>query len=1150
MPVACLPGHPVRSLFAGPGLAQRVIALVILVLAATARADTPPAAAYAGGSGTEPDPYQIATLAELRRLSETPADWSAHFRLTAFIDALDTATWNGGLGFSPIGSSGQPFLGSFDGQGFAIAGLTIARPSEDFLGLFGRTGGDSIIEDLLLEDLSVTGKDFVGGLAGLLDTDTRSVGVWGRIAGDTFVGGLAGYLSQRSVTDSYTVTTVTSDADFVGGLIGAICCNASVVSTYAAGAVAVAGGSNVGGLLGSNDGGTVTTSYWDTDASGLASGVGSGDATGVTGLTTAEMTQAVAFAGFDFANTWTIVEGVTRPYLPGQELPAAVAYAAGDGTAGNPYRLSTLSELRRLSETPSDWSSHFVLTADIDASATADWNGGAGFAPIGRFSAPFLGSIDGRGFAITGLTIDRPSELAVGLFGYAGAGAAIDDVHVIDADITGGSGVGGVVGTLFSGGITASSADGDVAGTAGVGGLVGSMSEGEIESSHSAGTVSGIANGIGGLAGAIGSGGLVKSSHATSTVKGASQVGGLIGSLQQADVASSYATGPVNGTDYVGGLIGRSSSPSSVTSSAASGAVTGSGFYIGGLVGYWPVGTIASSYAAGPVRGDSNVGGLVGSLAPVSAIVTSSYASGSVSGGTNVGAFAGDLAGGGVSDSYYDTDTAAGVAAFGQGTSAGVTGLTSLAMTRPAQLNGFDFTTTWTIVEGITRPYLPGQEVPAALAYAAGDGTAVAPYQLSTLSELRRLSETTSDWDRHFVLAADIDASNTRVWHGGLGFSPIGSRVLSPLVGFRGSFDGKGYVISGLVIDRPGTGSSAGFFDSLGVFNLPQGSGVGDVRYLQLEDVRITGDYVGALAARVESSGSITTSRATGRVSGYVAGGLVGLNAGSLASSHAAASVYARAEAGGLVGWNGRSGKVTFSYATGSVEGGSRTGGLFGRVEELDRGGNIASSYAANRVAGPFVGGILGFLATSTSATGVSSSYWDTELSGVLEAQGPSSGLTTDGATGLTSDQMLRSASFDSGFGLGSEWDIIEGFTRPFLPWQAQVSRTPPPNPPQVVDTVVGYNQVTLTVAPSGDSTVSGYVATCVDGGGDDFVGRSTSTRITVSGLTNGVAYTCTVVAINATDYLTSAPSDVTPSLIPDDSGARLITILGPLLLD
>jgi hypothetical protein len=70
-------------------------------------------------------------------------------------------------------------------------------------------------------------------------------------------------------------------------------------------------GRNTGGLVGNVADGTVSNSHWDTQTSGQSSSSSGGG----TGDTTAAMQQQATFAGWDFANTWRIVEGSSYPLL-------------------------------------------------------------------------------------------------------------------------------------------------------------------------------------------------------------------------------------------------------------------------------------------------------------------------------------------------------------------------------------------------------------------------------------------------------------------------------------------------------------------------------------------------------------------------------------------------------------------------------------------------------------------------------------------------------------------------------------------------------------------------------------------------------------------------------------------------------------------
>ncbi len=144
--------------------------------------------------------------------------------------------------------------------------------------------------------------------------------------------------------------------------------------------------------------------------------------------------------------------------------------------------------------------SRYVLGADIDASATASWNGGAGFLPI----ANFRGTIDGFGHVITNLTINRPTTNYVGLIGATGSsGATIRNLGLELVAITGQGYVGSVGGYFQGGSFSNVYATGSVAGTSTyIGGLVGNSMATMIDV-HTDVAVSGSAAGIsiGGLIG-------------------------------------------------------------------------------------------------------------------------------------------------------------------------------------------------------------------------------------------------------------------------------------------------------------------------------------------------------------------------------------------------------------------------------------------------------------------------------------------------------------------------------------------------------------------------------------------------------------------------------------------------------------------------
>jgi hypothetical protein len=307
-------------------------------------------------------------------------------------------------------------------------------------------------------------------------------------------------------------------------------------------------------------------------------------------------------------------------------------------------------------------------------------NDGQGWQPVGTSDVPFTGTFDGQGYVIEELFIDRPDESSVGLFGSIYG--TIEDVGLLNVDVTGHSEVGGLVGYSEGGNVSNSYATGSVTGKENlsgnewsVGGLVGEMYMGTLSNSYSTCSVNGDFS-VGGLVGENDGTGIVSDCHATGNVNcNFSDAGGLVG-YSEGTVSGSYSTGNVSGSNDVGGLVGDNYYDIVVDNCYSTGSVTGYES-IGGLIGYNDDGDVTNSYATGSVSGDYDVGGLVGDLVygTVSGCyaigdvagssdrigglvgehdgaVEDSYSTGSVTGNNDVGGLVGDIYGGTVSSSY------------------------------------------------------------------------------------------------------------------------------------------------------------------------------------------------------------------------------------------------------------------------------------------------------------------------------------------------------------------------------------------------------------------------------------------------------------------------------------------------------------------
>jgi filamentous hemagglutinin family protein len=682
-------------------------------------------------------------------------------------------------------------------------------------------------------------------------------------------------------------------------------------------------------------------------------------------------------------------------------------------------------------------SGNYALGSNIDATATANWNGGAGFTPIGNQSTNFTGSFDGLGHTISNLTINLPSTNDVGLFGYAGSGSIVQNVGLVGGSVSGPAHVGALVG-FDNGTVSNSYATGSVSGSDSVGGLVGFNFDGTVSNSYATGSVSGSEN-IGGLVGYIFVGGTVSNCYATGSVTGASDIGGLVG-FNSATISSSFATGSVSGSSAassIGGLVGYNDD-ATVSNSYATGSVSGSqgSNYVGGLVGYFVGGTVSNSYATGSVSGSIYVGGLVGlnngtvsnSYATgsvsgsknigglvgyifVGGTVSNSYATGSVSGSDSVGGLVGFINTGTVSNSFWDTQTT------GQMTSAGGgTGLTTPQMHSTSNFSGFNFTSTpgasgnnWVIVDS-------GGTLNNAGGGAGATFPMLASEYSSTINNAHQLQLMTMNLGASYTLGGNVDASatagtSTDVWYGST-FIPIGNSGTN----FTGIFNGLGHTINNLTITLPST-------YGVGLFGYTSPGSV--IQNVGLVDGSVSGfNTVGGLVG--SNGGTVSNSYATGSVKSSsdlgagLIGGLVGYNAGSITNSYATDNVSGgSALVGGLVGFN--DGTVSNSYATGSVSGSTFVGGLVGENDAT-----ISNSYATGTVGGSnSVGGLVGF----NNGGSVMNSFWDTTTSGQSSSAGGSP---------LTDSQMQSAASFTgwsiSAFGgSGDVWRIYQGNTYPLL---------------------------------------------------------------------------------------------------------------------
>jgi hypothetical protein len=314
----------------------------------------------------------------------------------------------------------------------------------------------------------------------------------------------------------------------------------------------------------------------------------------------------------------------------------------------------------------SNLSGDYYLANDIDCSCTRTWNEDPcnpgvylGFEPVGTF----WGTFNGTNYTITGLYINRPSADDVGLFGYTGAGAKIDNVVLTDVDITGHNRVGGLVGSNSEATVMNCSSAGEVSGHGnyGAGGLIGYNSKGAITSSSSTVNISTTGEGsdTGGLIGRN-FGGIISDCHSTGnvTASGDEQAngGGLVCVNLGGTITRCYSTGDVNcpNSEVSGGLVGSNFEgyygEATISKCYSTGNVLHGSGCVGGLSGHNYFSTISQSYSTGNVNGGAWTGGLVGEN--YGGTIDDCYSRGNVMGTVWTGGFLGYSWAGIISRSY------------------------------------------------------------------------------------------------------------------------------------------------------------------------------------------------------------------------------------------------------------------------------------------------------------------------------------------------------------------------------------------------------------------------------------------------------------------------------------------------------------------
>ena len=224
---------------------------------------------YAAGGNLSPDEdgyYLIEDYADLKAFADLVNDGntSANAKLTADIDC------NGNKDWVPIADFNSNYdirySGTFDGAGHIINDLSNKAGGDgaDSQGLFGIVGNVGRVANVGLEGGSITGNDFVGGVAGLSYGEITNCYNIGEVSGNSRVGGVIGENYGGKVTNCYNGGKVSGDSR-VGGVAGENN-KGTITNCYNGGKVS--GDSRVGGVAGENYKGEITNCYNIGEASG------------------------------------------------------------------------------------------------------------------------------------------------------------------------------------------------------------------------------------------------------------------------------------------------------------------------------------------------------------------------------------------------------------------------------------------------------------------------------------------------------------------------------------------------------------------------------------------------------------------------------------------------------------------------------------------------------------------------------------------------------------------------------------------------------------------------------------------------------------------------------------------------------------------
>lgn len=516
------------------------------------------AVAFTKGRGTKEEPWLIENAEQLAYLAQqvnNGTDYKReHFRLVSDLDLR-------GNEWTLIGTEGNLFWGGFDGDGHTITGMTITGKENSYVGLFGEcrnfTAASSYIKSVTVKGANISGKSFVGAIAGAGAniSDCYSIentiyasrcvgGVCGSligkisgcynsssVSGISTAGGIMGSASYEGndgngvVEYCYNIGTVTvSEQDSsVGGITGASANRYDISNCLNCGKI-TGNGKNVGGIAGSTDSNYMNfigNCYYNSDLNNA--GVGEGASDKVIPLTTSQLcgalpdgldstiwkegsvdtsTAKATDTGSRFGTATGTYINLTKVAKIGETKTASVPvynYVTTNGDDWDTYTLiTTAEEFVAIGRDDTKWSGNYVLENDIDVS-------GVKLTSIGNPGTAYTGKFSGDGHTISHINLQEGNGYG-SLFGYVKDSKVM--LLAVNGEIDlGNNDAGGICGVLDGGEIYGSSFIGTVKGAT-VGGICahggsGKISqcffEGDLQGRNATAGICGMGGNVGGI---------------------------------------------------------------------------------------------------------------------------------------------------------------------------------------------------------------------------------------------------------------------------------------------------------------------------------------------------------------------------------------------------------------------------------------------------------------------------------------------------------------------------------------------------------------------------------------------------------------------------------------------------------------------------